>query len=117
VQSGRDIAAALNALFQLVVQTAAHLTLRNFALLQRHQQSDVRRRRRRGFLADENGATAIEFGLVAAPFVALLVAITQSFLVLFASQLLETVVTPFSLLILTGRFQRRWQGRRIFRLF
>jgi hypothetical protein len=36
---------------------------------------------------------------------------------LFASQLLETVATPSSLLIQTGRFQRRWQGRRIFRSF
>lgn len=63
------------------------------------------RSRRRVFLADENGATAVEFGLVAAPFVALLVAIIQTFLVLFASQLLETVVTQSSRLILTGQVQ------------
>ena len=60
-------------------------------------------RRSRGFLADQNGATAVEFGLVAAPFVALLVAIIQTFLALFASQLLETVVTQSSRLILTGQ--------------
>ena len=63
------------------------------------------RRRRRGFLANENGATAVEFGLVAAPFIALLVAIIQSFMVLFASQLLETVVTQSSRQILTGQAQ------------
>jgi len=61
--------------------------------------------RRRRFLADENGATAVEFGLVAAPFIALLVATIQTFLVLFASQLLETVVTQSSRLILTGQVQ------------
>jgi Flp pilus assembly protein TadG len=65
------------------------------------------RQRRRGrlFLADENGATAVEFGLVAAPFLALLVAIIQTFLVIFAQQLLETVVTQSSRQILTGQVQ------------
>lgn len=59
----------------------------------------------RAFLADQNGATAVEFGLVAAPFIALLVAIIQTFLVLFAQQLLQTVVTQSSRLILTGQVQ------------
>ena len=40
---------------------------------------------------------------MAAPFIALLVGIIQTFLVLFASQLLETVVTQSSRLILTGQ--------------
>lgn len=60
---------------------------------------------RKRFLADENGATAVEFGLVAAPFIALLVGIIQTFMVLFASQLLETVVTQSSRLIMTGQAQ------------
>jgi Flp pilus assembly protein TadG len=65
-----------------------------------------RHRSRRGrFLADENAATAVEFGLVAAPFIALLVGAIQTFMVLFASQLLETVVTQSSRLILTGQVQ------------
>jgi Flp pilus assembly protein TadG len=64
-----------------------------------------RRSRHSGFLTDKNGATAVEFGLVAAPFLALLVGIIQTFLVLFASQLLETVVTQSSRLILTGQVQ------------
>jgi len=61
------------------------------------------RRRRSGFLADENAATAVEFGLVAAPFIALLVAIMQTFLVIFAQQLLQTVVTQSSRLVLTNQ--------------
>ena len=64
-----------------------------------------RRRWRSRFLADQNGATAVEFGLVAAPFIALLVAIIQSFLVIFASQLLETVVMQASRQILTNQAQ------------
>jgi Flp pilus assembly protein TadG len=60
-------------------------------------------RRRRGFLADENAATAVEFGLVAAPFIALLVAILQTFLVIFAQQLLQTVVTQSSRTVLTNQ--------------
>ena len=60
---------------------------------------------RRGFLADETAATAVEFGLVAAPFLALIVAIIQTFLVIFASQLLETVVSQSARGILTGQVQ------------
>jgi Flp pilus assembly protein TadG len=60
---------------------------------------------RRGFLADEHAATAVEFALVAAPFLALIVGIIQTFLVLFASQLLETVVTQSSRQILTNQAQ------------
>jgi Flp pilus assembly protein TadG len=63
------------------------------------------RGRRSEFVADENGATAVEFGLVAAPFIALLVAIIQTFTVMFASQLLETVVIQSSRLILTNQAQ------------
>lgn len=63
------------------------------------------RSRLKRFLTDRNGATAVEFGLVAAPFIALLVGIVQTFAILFASQLLETVVTQSSRLILTGQAQ------------
>jgi len=61
--------------------------------------------RHRRFLADEHAATAVEFALVAAPFLALIVGIIQTFLVIFASQLLETVVTQSSRQILTGQAQ------------
>ena len=55
------------------------------------------------FLADEKAATAVEFGLVAAPFIALLVAIMQTFLVIFGQQLLQTVVTQSSRSILANQ--------------
>jgi Flp pilus assembly protein TadG len=61
--------------------------------------------RHRRFLADEHAATAVEFALVAAPFLALIVAIIQTFLVIFAGQLLETVVSQSSRQILTGQAQ------------
>jgi len=67
--------------------------------------------RRGGFLADENAATAVEFGLVAAPFIALLVAIIQTFLVIFAQQLLQTVVTQSSRLILTNQVASMTQSQ------
>jgi Flp pilus assembly protein TadG len=66
-------------------------------------RTNPRRGRTRAFLADEKAATAVEFGLVAAPFVALLVAIMQTFLVIFAQQLLQTVVTQSSRSILTNQ--------------
>jgi Flp pilus assembly protein TadG len=69
------------------------------------------RRRCSGFLADENAATAVEFGLVAAPFIALLVAIMQTFLVIFAQQLLQTVVTQSSRLILTNQAANMTQAQ------
>jgi Flp pilus assembly protein TadG len=63
-------------------------------------------RRWRGmFVADANGATAVEFALIAPVFLSLLVGIIQTFLAFFASQLLETVVTQSSRLILTGQVQ------------
>jgi Flp pilus assembly protein TadG len=57
------------------------------------------------FIADRGGATAVEFALVAAPFIALLVGIIQTFLVIFSQQLLQTVVTQSSRLILTNQAQ------------
>ena len=65
----------------------------------------TKRRRWRAFVADRRGATAVEFALIGAPFVALLVALMQTFLVFFAQQLLESVVTQSSRMILTGQAQ------------
>lgn len=62
-------------------------------------------RRWRSFCADQTGATAVEFALVATPFIALLVALIQTFLVFFAQQLLETAVNQSSRQILTGQAQ------------
>ena len=61
--------------------------------------------RRKAFFADHKGATAVEFALIAPVFFALLIGIIQTFLVFFASQMLETVVTQSSRQILTGQVQ------------
>jgi Flp pilus assembly protein TadG len=65
----------------------------------------ITHRRKRAFIRNEDGATAVEFALVAAPFIALLVGTIQTFLVFFAGQQLQTVVTQTSRLILTGQAQ------------
>src|ERR1700731_3956318 len=65
----------------------------------------TKRRCWRAFLADRQGATAVEFSLVAVPFIGLLFGILQTFLVFFAQQLLETLVKQSSRLILTGQAQ------------
>jgi Flp pilus assembly protein TadG len=53
----------------------------------------------------EDGAAAVEFALVAAPFLALLFAIMETALVFFAGQYLETVAADSTRLILTGQAQ------------
>jgi Flp pilus assembly protein TadG len=60
----------------------------------------------RAFLRCRNGATAVEFALVAAPFLALLVAILQSALVFFASRVLDEVTEEASRYIMTGQAQQ-----------
>jgi Flp pilus assembly protein TadG len=60
----------------------------------------------RAFFRCRNGATAVEFALVAAPFMALLVAITQSALVFFASRVLDEVTEEASRYIMTGQAQQ-----------
>ena len=70
-----------------------------------HTTPISKRRRWRAFLGDRRGATAVEFALVAGPFLFLLVAIIQTFLVFFAQQLVETAVNQSSRLILTGQAQ------------
>jgi Flp pilus assembly protein TadG len=57
------------------------------------------------FIKDRRGSTAVEFALVAAPFLGLLAALIQTFLVFFAQQLLESVVQQSSRQILTGQVQ------------
>jgi Flp pilus assembly protein TadG len=57
------------------------------------------------FIKDRKGATAVEFALVAGPFLALVAAIVQTFLVFFAQELLESVVQLSSRQILTGQVQ------------
>jgi Flp pilus assembly protein TadG len=70
-----------------------------------HTVLTTKRRRWRAFLADRNGATAVEFALIGPAFVALLIALIQTFLVFFAQQLLEQVTNQSSRAILTGQTQ------------
>jgi Flp pilus assembly protein TadG len=57
------------------------------------------------FLRQGEASTTIEFGLVAAPFIALTLAIIQTAILFFASQALETAAATSSRLILTGQAQ------------
>jgi Flp pilus assembly protein TadG len=63
------------------------------------------RRHARRFVREQDGAAAIEFGLVALPFLALLFAILETALVFFANQTLEVAATDSARLILTGQAQ------------
>jgi Flp pilus assembly protein TadG len=57
----------------------------------------------RRFVRREDGAAAVEFALVATPFLALVFAIIETALVFFAGQTLEAAVTASSRLIMTGQ--------------
>jgi Flp pilus assembly protein TadG len=59
------------------------------------------------FVATNKGATAVEFGLVAAPFIALLVAILQVGVVLIAQAVLQTATSQAARLIMTGQAQNQ----------
>lgn len=59
----------------------------------------------RRFSRDENGTTAIEFGVLAIPFFAFLFAIIETALVFFSGQVLETAVSDSARLIMTGQAQ------------
>jgi Flp pilus assembly protein TadG len=59
----------------------------------------------RAFRKREDGAAAVEFAIVFAPFLALLFAILETALVFFAGQTLETAVSSSARLILTGQAQ------------
>lgn len=58
---------------------------------------------------------AVEFALVAAPFLGLLAALIQTFLVFFAQELLESVVQQSSRQILTGQVQSQQLTKDAFR--
>ena len=59
----------------------------------------------RRFVRQEDGSAAVEFGMVALPFLGLTFAILETALVFFAGQTLETAVTDSSRLIMTGQAQ------------
>src|SRR3954453_10344887 len=57
------------------------------------------------FVRSQEGAAAIEFALVATPFLALLIAIIQTMVVFFAQRVLDEVVIAASRTIQTGQAQ------------
>jgi len=59
----------------------------------------------RRLIRQQDGAAAIEFGLVAAPFLALVFAILETAIVFFAGQALETAAADSARLIMTGQAQ------------
>jgi len=75
------------------------------AILGRFAWSAGRLRSAKRLADDDNGATAVEFALVAAPFLALLIALIQSALVFFAGRVLDETVEEASRVIMTGHAQ------------
>jgi len=59
----------------------------------------------RRFIRHQDGATAVEFAMVAAPFLAMIFAIIETALVFFAGQALETAGADSARLIMTGQAQ------------
>jgi Flp pilus assembly pilin Flp len=59
----------------------------------------------RHFVRHEEGATAVEFGMVALPFLATVFVIMETALVFFAGQVLETSVADGARLVMTGQAQ------------
>ncbi len=59
------------------------------------------------FRKSKDGVAAVEFAMVALPFFAMLFAIIETAIILFAGQLLETAVADTSRLIMTGQAQKQ----------
>jgi Flp pilus assembly protein TadG len=59
----------------------------------------------RQFARQRNASSTVEFGLLAAPFIALTIGIIQTAMVFFASQTLETAAAAAGRLVLTGQAQ------------
>jgi Flp pilus assembly protein TadG len=57
----------------------------------------------RRFIRQEDGSSAVEFGFVAIPFLALVFAILETAMVFLANQTMETAVADASRLIMTGQ--------------
>jgi Flp pilus assembly protein TadG len=62
-------------------------------------------RRARAFGRDDNGVTAIEFGILALPFFTLVTAIVETAVIFLAGQILDSAVNDSSRLIRTGQAQ------------
>ena len=62
------------------------------------------------FRRSQKGATAVEFGFVAMPFLMLIAAIFETAMMLWTSEALEEAVTQASRAVLTGQAQTLYQG-------
>jgi Flp pilus assembly protein TadG len=69
----------------------------------------------RSFRRREDGAAAVEFAMVAAPFFAVLFAIMETAMVFFAGQTLETAAADSSRQIFTGEAQTANMGQQAFK--
>jgi Flp pilus assembly protein TadG len=69
----------------------------------------------RAFRKREDGAAAVEFAMVAAPFFAVLFAIMETAMVFFAGQTLETAAADSSRLIFTGEAQQSGFSQQAFK--
>jgi Flp pilus assembly protein TadG len=67
------------------------------------------------FIRGQRAATAVEFGLLALPFIALLFAILETGLLYFADQVLETAVDSSARLIRTGQAQQQGMTQATFK--
>jgi len=63
----------------------------------------------------EDGAAAVEFGLVALPFLALVFAIIETALVFFANQVLETAAAESARMVMTGQVQTQGMSQNQFK--
>jgi Flp pilus assembly protein TadG len=75
------------------------------ATIQSFAPAATRLRSPRSIARCRKGATTVEFALVATPFIALLVAIIQTFIVFFAQRVLDEVTEEASRYIMTGQAQ------------
>ena len=66
------------------------------------EPSKIKRRHGRRFRRDHSGATAVEFGLLALPFIAVMFAVLETALAFFAGATLETATANAARLIRTG---------------
>jgi len=76
-----------------------------FDNIKKHIRGRWRRAIGRRFLKEQKGAAAVEFALVATPFLALTFAIIESALVFYAGQTLEAANADAARLIMTGQAQ------------
>jgi Flp pilus assembly protein TadG len=69
----------------------------------------------RRLICRQDGAVAVEFGLVAVPFLAMVFAIIETALVFFAGQTMETAAGDSARLILTGQAQSQGLNQNTFK--